>query len=99
MKTAIVTSARIFSENNKKYIDNGVNIVVKRYQKYFGDVTVFGMDGSDKGKRPSTASELEVKSIILGTRNDLMLEKEKPILSRELPIFDLVILRVPSHAK
>ena len=98
MKTAIVTSARIFSENNKKYIDNGVNIVVKRYQKYFGDVTVFGMDGSDKGKRPSTASELEVKSIILGTRNDLMLEKEKPILSRELPIFDLVILRVPSHA-
>lgn len=97
MKTAIVTSARIFSEENKNYIDNGVNIVVKRYQKYFGDVTVFGMDGSDKGKRPSTASELNAKTVILGSRNDLLLGKEKQILRRELPIFDLVILRVPSH--
>ena len=97
MKTAIVTSARVFLEENKYYIDNGVNIVVKRYQRYFGDITVFGMDGSDKGKRPSTASELETETIILGSRNDLLLGKEKQTLEKELPKFDLVILRVPSN--
>lgn len=97
MKTAIVTSARIFSEENNYYIDNGVNIVVKRYQRYFGDITAFGMDGSDKGMRPSTASKLEAKVVILGTRNDLLLGKDKKTLEKELPKFDLVILRVPSH--
>ena len=97
MKTAIVTSARIFSEDNNYYIDNGVNIVVKRYQRYFGDITVFGMDGSDKGARPSTVSKLEAKVVILGTRNDLLIGKEKQILEKELPEFDLVILRVPSN--
>ena len=97
MKTAIVTSARIFSEENNYYIDNGVNIVVKRYQRYFGDITAFGMDGSDKGMRPSTASKLEAKVVILGTRNDLLLGKDKRTLEKELPKFDLVILRVPSH--
>lgn len=97
MKTAIVTSARLFSEENNKYIDNGVNIVVKRYQRYFGEITVFGMDGSDKGKRPSTVSLLETASVILGSRNDLMLGKEKRILEKELPKYDLIILRVPSN--
>ena len=97
MKTAIVTSARIFMEDNKKYIDNGVNIVLKRYQKYFCDITVFGMDGSDKGLRPSTVSLLETSATILGSRNDLLLGKEKQILERELPEFDLIILRVPSN--
>ena len=97
MKTAIVTSARVFVEGNKYYIDNGVNIVVKRYQRYFGDITVFGMDGSDKGKRPSTVSELNVETVILGSRNDLLLGKEKHIHEKELPNFDLIILRVPSY--
>lgn len=97
MKTAIVTSARLFSDEKKYYIDNGVNIVVKRYQKYFGDITVFGMDGSDKGKRPSTATMLESEAVILGTRNELLLGKENEILKKEFPQFDLVILRVPSN--
>ena len=97
MRTAIVTSARILSENGDYYIDNGVNIVVKRYQMYFGNITVFGMDGSDKGKRSSTVSLLEVNTVILGTRNDLLLGREKHILENNLPGFDLIILRVPSN--
>lgn len=97
MKTAIVTSARIFSDKNIEYIDNGVNIVVKRYQRYFGDITVFGMDGSDKGTLPSTVSELIAETVILGSRNDLLLGKEKQILEKNLPKYDLIILRVPSN--
>ena len=84
MKTAIVTSARIFSEENNYYIDNGVNIAVKRYQRYFGDITAFGMDGSDKGSgRRSIKLEQN-----LGSRNDLLLGKEKKTLEKELPKFD-----------
>ena len=97
MKTAIVTSARIFFENNNYFIDNGINIVIKRYQRYFGDITVFGMDGSDKGALPITASMLETKAIILGSRNDLLIGKEKRVLERELLEYDFVILRVPSN--
>ena len=97
MKTAIVTSARVVYENGQYYIDNGINIVVNRYKKYFGEITLFGMDGSDKGKRASTTSMLEVDAQILGTRNDLLMGKEQRILEKEIPKFDLVILRVPSQ--
>ncbi|HFU4324783.1 TPA: glycosyltransferase, partial [Streptococcus suis] len=98
MKTAIVTSARIFYDGKDYKIDNGINFVLERYQKYFGEITLFGMDGKDKGIAPRSTSIIDssVNVKIVGSRNQIIFGLLDVDFNQELLGFDLIIVRSPS---
>lgn len=97
MKTLIVTTARIMKEDHSYFIDSGLKTTIDRYSAYFGEITLFGMDGSDKGKRSTGSVSLEGFNVkVMGNLRELMLGKEKRMLEEAIPQYDLVILRVPS---
>lgn len=97
MRTLVITSARIMLENNLYYVDNGLKITIDRYSRFFGEVTLFGMDGSDKGKRSSGSVLLDNVDVkIMGSLKQLYLGKADKMIEEAIPKYDLIILRVPS---
>lgn len=97
MNSLIITSARIFVKDDEYYIDSGLKATIDRYKQFFGNVTLFGMDGSDKGRIPKSAVLLDNTQVkIMGTLKDLYFGKADSLLSKEIPQYDLLILRVPS---
>ena len=97
MRTLVITSARVMLENNLYYVDNGLKITIDRYSRFFGDITLFGMDGSDKGKRSSGSVLLDNADVkIMGSLKQLYLGRADKMIEEAIPRYDLIILRVPS---
>ena len=96
MKTLLITDARLFAEKNVIYADYPFACILNRYKKYFGEITVFAKAG-EWDKKPKSAVKIQGFNIHLcGNNRDFYFGKNKELLKKVIPQYDMLILRVPS---